>query len=65
MFTQHAAIYRGRLWINALARSAVVSPKLGSILFEFARFQPALLGLFTRKIVRHPERSRSIPFEII
>src|SRR5438067_4536954 len=53
---QHAAIYRGRLWINGLARSAVVSPKLGSILFEFARFQPALLGLLTRQIVRHPER---------
>src|SRR5256714_1890713 len=32
---QHAAMYGGRLWINALARSAVVSPKLGSILFEF------------------------------
>ena len=55
---QHAAIYRGRLWINALARSAVVSPKLGSILFELARFQPALLALLTRKIVRHPERKR-------
>jgi menaquinone-9 beta-reductase len=52
---QHAAIYRGRLWINALARSAVVSPKLGSILFELARFQPALLGILTRKIARHPE----------
>src|SRR5437868_7174002 len=52
---QHAAMYGGRLWINALARSAVVSPKLGSILFEFARFQPALLGLLTRKIVRHPK----------
>jgi len=50
---QHAAMCGGRLWINALARCAVVSPKLGSILFEFARFQPALLGLLTRKIVRH------------
>jgi flavin-dependent dehydrogenase len=48
---QHAAIYRGRLWINALARSAVVSPKLGSILFKLARFHPAL-RLLTRKIVR-------------
>jgi hypothetical protein len=48
---QHAAIYRGRLWINALARSAVISPKLGSILFKLARFRPALRSL-TRKIVR-------------
>jgi flavin-dependent dehydrogenase len=58
---QHAATYRGRLWINALARSAVVSPKLGSILFEFARFQPALLGLLTRKIVRHPKAKSKHP----
>ncbi len=61
---QHAAIYRGRLWINALARSAVVSPRIGSILFEFARLQPALLGRLTRKIVRHPERSRGIPLKL-
>jgi len=49
---QHAAMYRGRLWINALARSAVVSPKLGSTLLDFARFQPALLRFLTHKIVR-------------
>ena len=48
---QHTAMYRGRLWINALARSAVVSPKLGSILLDVARFQPALLRFLTRKIV--------------
>ena len=49
---KHTAMYRGRLWINALARSAVVSPKLGSILLDFARFQPALLRFLTRRIVR-------------
>jgi menaquinone-9 beta-reductase len=49
---QHTAMYRGRLWINALARSAVVSPKLGSILLDFARFQPALLRFLTRRIVK-------------
>jgi flavin-dependent dehydrogenase len=58
---QHAAMYGGRLWINALARSAVVSPKLGSVLFGFARFQPALLGLLTRKIVRHPKAKLKHP----
>lgn len=47
----HRSLYRGRLWINGLARAAVVAPKLGSILFEIARFQPALLKLLTRKIV--------------
>jgi len=49
---KHTALYRGRLWINTLARSAVVSPKLGSILLDFARFQPALLRFLTRRIVR-------------
>jgi len=48
---EHAATYRGRLWINALARSAVVSPKLGSVFFEIARFQPSLLRRLTRKVV--------------
>src|SRR5438045_2147767 len=48
---QHAAMYHGRLWINTLARSAVLSPKLGSILLEFARFQPSLLRFLTAKIV--------------
>ena len=49
---QHRGMYRGRLWINALARATVVSPGLGSVFFQLARLQPALLGLLTRKIVR-------------
>jgi menaquinone-9 beta-reductase len=49
---QHAEIYRGRLWVNALARSAVVSPKLGSVLLDFARFQPSILRYLTHKIVK-------------
>ena len=48
---QHRAMYRGRLWINALARAAVVSPGLGAVFFQLARLQPALLGLLTREIV--------------
>jgi geranylgeranyl reductase family protein len=55
---RHRAMYRGRLWINALARAAVISPELGSVFFQLARLQPELLGLLTRKIVRHPERNR-------
>lgn len=46
----HNAMYRGRLWINALTRSAVVSPKLGNALFQLARWRPSLLRLLTRKI---------------
>jgi geranylgeranyl reductase family protein len=49
---QHAAMYKGRLWINGLARAAVVSPQLGSFLLELGRFQPTLLRYLTGKIVR-------------
>jgi menaquinone-9 beta-reductase len=48
----HRAMYRGRLWINRLARAAVLSPKIASRFFQVARFSPALLGSLTRKIVR-------------
>lgn len=50
--TQHNAMYRGRLWLNALARIAVTSPKLGSNLLELAHFQPSLLRFLTRKVVK-------------
>lgn len=46
----HAAMYRGRLWINALTRTAVISPRMGSTLFQLARLQPALLRFLTGKI---------------
>ncbi len=48
----YAAMYRGRLWINALARIAVVSPKFGSVLFALAGIQPNFVQFLTRKIVR-------------
>ncbi len=50
----HAQLYRGRLWINRLARSAVLSPRFGSAFLRIARFQPALLRLLTGKIVGRP-----------
>jgi menaquinone-9 beta-reductase len=46
----HRAMYRGRLWVNRLARSAVLSPKTASGFLQVARFSPALLQLMTRKI---------------
>jgi geranylgeranyl reductase family protein len=49
---EHARLYRGRLWINRLARAAVLSPRIASALLEAARFQPALLRLLTAKIVQ-------------
>jgi menaquinone-9 beta-reductase len=49
---EYAAIYRGRLWINRMARAAVLSPKIASYLVHAARFQPSILRLLTEKIVR-------------
>jgi menaquinone-9 beta-reductase len=50
----HAQMYRGRLWINRLARAAVLSPGVASVFVHGARFQPVLLRLLTRKIVAEP-----------
>jgi geranylgeranyl reductase family protein len=46
----HAAMYRGRLWINRLARAAVLSPRITSFLIHAARTQPIVRSL-TAKIV--------------
>src|SRR5256714_6250595 len=46
----HRAMYRGRLWINQLARAAVLSPKTASRFFQAARFRPTILRLLTAKI---------------
>jgi len=49
----HAEMYRGRLWINRLARAAVLWPRVGSVFVRAAQIQPAMLRLLTRKIVSH------------
>jgi menaquinone-9 beta-reductase len=49
---EHAAIYRGRLWINRMARAAVLSPRMASALMQFAGPSSAVLRLLTGKIVR-------------
>lgn len=49
---EHRAMYRGRLWINQLARAAVLSPKTASAFLPFARFTPGLLSALTGRIVR-------------
>jgi geranylgeranyl reductase family protein len=46
-----AEMYRGRLWINGLARAAVLQPRLSSLFVHAATIQPAMLRLLTRKIV--------------
>jgi geranylgeranyl reductase family protein len=58
-----AEMYRGRLWINGLARAAVLRPRLGSLFVHAATIQPAVMKLLTAKIVsanaRHSERSEA------
>jgi geranylgeranyl reductase family protein len=48
----HARLYRGRLWINRLARAAVLHSSIASTLLKAARFQPNILRALTTKIVR-------------
>jgi flavin-dependent dehydrogenase len=47
----YSCMYHGRLWINRLAREAVLRPQLGSLFVHAARVYPAILKLLTAKIV--------------
>ena len=47
----YAQMYRGRLWINRLAREAVVWPQLGSLFVHAARIRPEIIKFLTGKIV--------------
>jgi flavin-dependent dehydrogenase len=47
----YSGMYRGRLWINGLAREAVLRPQLGSFFVHIARVNPSILKLLTAKIV--------------
>jgi menaquinone-9 beta-reductase len=46
-----AEMYRGRLWINRLARDAVLSPRIGSLFVHAARIDRSILNFLTAKIV--------------
>jgi geranylgeranyl reductase family protein len=46
----HRAMYRGRLWVNQLARAAVLSPKLASALFELPFVSRNMVRALTSKI---------------
>jgi len=58
-----AEMYRGRLWINRLARDAVLSPRIGSLFVHAAQMTPSILKFLAAKIVspssRHSERSEA------
>jgi menaquinone-9 beta-reductase len=57
----HAQMYRGRLWINRLARAAVLRPRFGSFFVRAARINPSILKLLTAKIVSADRHSERIP----
>ncbi len=48
----HHAMYRNRLWINRLARIAVLRPGLTSCLLRALRWYPAPLRFLTTKVVK-------------
>ncbi len=48
----HARLYRGRLWVNRMARAAVLSPRTTSMLLSAGLLPAPLLGALTAKIVR-------------
>ena len=50
-FVAHDAMYRGRLWINQLAREAVLHPRFGSTLIGTTALSAPILRSLTRKIV--------------
>jgi flavin-dependent dehydrogenase len=47
----HTEMYRGRLWVNRLARATVLHPRLASLAVEIARWRPGILRHLTRKVV--------------
>ena len=48
----HRKLYAGRLWINRLARTAVLHPRLTSNLLGVVPNQQWMLRTLTRKVVR-------------
>ena len=55
---RHREMYRGRLWLNKLARTAVLAPRLASFFAPLARRHPSLLRSFISRIVGTPLRAR-------
>ena len=56
----HARLYRGRLWINQLAKQAALHPRLGSLAIDLARWWPASLRFLTAKVVTEPSVPRAL-----
>jgi len=48
---QHADLYRGRLWLNHLARQACLHPKLGTAMVRTGALLPGLMAFLTNKVL--------------
>ena len=48
----HEQLYRGRLWVNRIARAAVLSPRITSALVAVGMLRQPLLAHLTAKLVR-------------
>jgi menaquinone-9 beta-reductase len=57
----HARIYRNRLWVNELAKLAVLHPRISSTILELLRFYPAPLKYLTNKVVMREGQSAAQP----
>jgi flavin-dependent dehydrogenase len=47
----HAQLYRGRLWVNRLARAACLHPRFATAVLAAARRWPRVLEWLTRKVI--------------
>jgi geranylgeranyl reductase family protein len=56
---EHRKVYRHRLWVNKLARLAVLHPKTSNRFLGFLRLNPAPLRYLTSKVVN--ERTKGTP----
>ena len=55
---EHRRMYRGRLWVNRLARLAGRNPRLAGWLLEAARWHPGWLRFLTAKVASPRGRAR-------
>lgn len=49
---EQRSMYSGRLWLNRLARAAVLSPRFASRILAVAKIQPWILRLLTSRVVK-------------
>ena len=56
---KHRLLYRGRQWVNELAKAAALHPRITTQALRLARFWPPLLGTLTAKVVAPLTGSRA------